>query len=1560
MPEPSEPAEPTEPPEPPQSDAEAPTDPAASFPARKGRSRWRKLGLFVLVGLPLATGVTALTSWLFLRTSWGNSVLREVAETQVGLLVTGGDFELGGLKTDLWRHLSLSDVHLTADDGTEVLGAGSVELEWNVLPLLRGRVEAPTVRVEGLVLDLVQDDEGLLNLSRLFGTTEVAEPSTEPWGGLPVDIVAEGIEVDNASIRYRFGSQDWGGDGLTGTLDVHGTGRRIEIGKIDLRGTLKYPAEEPVEARGEVVYTGDSVDLTTVDLVVGTSKLHGDGSINLTGEETGLAVGIDAQPLDLGTIDHLFGEPGLAGTYAGRVRLDGPMSAVVITGQLEGVGEASGRLVPELTLNLADGRVPWSGKLVAEGFDVVAFYPGAGKDIMVSGTFRGEGGGITWPDDLNVSGTFQPTAVQVLQYELTGGLVPLEIAGGVLRLSGGVVGTPYGTYSASGTVGLVKGPIALDVTGEVVASELSRLGVSDLEGVGPISARVSGNWKEEGMPIRAQGHVALDNFAYTKDVTFRQMDAGFDVRLRDGNTFARADVVGVDGVTYGVKLDEVLSPDVDATIWKSGVIEALGNATVSGIEQTGTLEVTTASGPYTFTSKPNREPAATAELLLGSLTLMDLPASHGRATVNMADGAIGFNVDLDDGPRDMVETRGTYTLADASVVMSRLNTELVVGARLDSIGEQRLRLTDEGFDDMHLHLKGSAGEVLVDGLIGMTGTSDATFRTTQLDLEAIDRILKLEQGVAGRLDANGSLSGSSAAPMVSLRLTATGLNHPSLSGPIDVSGPVRVADGDVDIDLQLADGDTKLLRVDGLLGVGASFDGVVLGPRQPIDLEVTIDPGAWSRFEPLLPPPGVDDNGVPEDPIALPVGIVSGTIDVEGLMGDPRVAIRGVTELDVPNLYTPARAEFRGDRVGGETEFWIAAYEGTHLASVVRGTTYNRLEDTLAWALGDGAEPVWDDLDSFMDDLDVVVDVRDVDAHTLAVLSDAGVPLDGDMSGIITLKGRPSGPTVDVDLDWREAEVGAASLGRIDTRLERDGEGYALALGVEDPTVVSGEPALVVEGRVPLGINLNHGPSNWGTGSWDLALSGEGLPLELLSAVDPAITEGKGRMAVTGTVVGDFLDPQPDVEVAVQGGELVYRELNLRAKHIQLKASATNTLVSLKNLAFDSVPAQEGILGRSIGAVEDTIEGGQCGGRNVRVRGSIRLDDWVPSTVSLTTCLNSALVSATEDVYLKVSGTTDRQGTAITVSNRWPELQVGGSMVVERAQVVQDAASFYESAPLEVDSLINIHRSNSAAMQELNYTVPEAPFYAPFDVDIDVDLGQATQATVLMPFFAEYGQLVGDFSRVDVKARVSGNVNAKVTNASMALYGGVDLEDGSVRFLTRSFELNDGSFVFTGTDYANPRISIDASTSIQGATVNLGIDGTPAAPQVAFTSPEYSDPNQVFTLVLLGTRPETASSNDAASQLLALASSTAISTLLANEGLSSRGFTVSWDPDGAARVGVPVGRKVYGEVIYRPQNDTEVNQTAFSAQVRPFPNGVVEGTWGNRNSWVEVFWETRW
>ncbi|MBW2256155.1 MAG: translocation/assembly module TamB domain-containing protein, partial [Deltaproteobacteria bacterium] len=182
--------------------------------------------------------------------------------------------------------------------------------------------------------------------------------------------------------------------------------------------------------------------------------------------------------------------------------------------------------------------------------------------------------------------------------------------------------------------------------------------------------------------------------------------------------------------------------------------------------------------------------------------------------------------------------------------------------------------------------------------------------------------------------------------------------------------------------------------------------------------------------------------------------------------------------------------------------------------------------------------------------------------------------------------------------------------------------------------------------------------------------------------------------------------------------------------------------------------------------------------------------------------------------------------------------------------------------------------------------------------------------------------------------------------------GSVEVIDGEVTVFRSKFTLQEGRVDFLGDPY-NPILEITARMDVGSTYLEMHIRGSAEEPEVEFSSPDYADDSQILTMLLTGQEPQNLSAGQglAADQVL-------VSMLLDSVFGGSKIRSFSIEADGTVRVGLPTGR-FRTELVYSMSQKLDENQYAVDFEIPIWRKLVLDGLAGDRESWMDVFWELR-
>ncbi len=1466
-------------------------------------------------------GAAGFAFWV--STDGGNAWLKTVLEAEVDRRLSSGDFEIGGLETNLIHRWALTDVRLTDSSGADVIAIQRLDANVSLWGLLSTspKVSASSVVIHGGRTSLVRDAIGVTNIERMFGKTQPSPPSTEPWKGLPLEIEVEDVQWNGGMFRWATPTSAWGLQGISLRGGFHGQGTDLALQEVSLAAHLQEPTVLPFIATGSVDIHSKGVDTRNFQLSAGSSLVQADGRIGSGSEPWSLELVV--APLQLAVIQKFAPKAAIRESVSGTLKLTGPSSALSIQGDL--VPESGGHIHPDLRIDLKDPLKAWSGAIGVDTVQLDRVYDTKGTPILLNGTLTASGHGTKWPMDVEATGRYEGKNHQIREIALDALSGDLKLSKGILAFSEIRAAGPLAALSGAGSLDLVGGDLVVDAKGSIDLEGLDAFDVSFLEGYGPVDVRFSGNVLAPVRSFTAVGRMVIAPFQYEQDVTFKRLELGYRWIMIGTEQTVTGSLEGTDGLAYGVEIPKLTSGDLEVDIPQNREIRVRGPWVATNVNvpsaafierMEGTVEV------YNPPDKSRRQVTVVADVG-NTLFPGDFPGTAGTANVDILGQQVGFDVHLQDGPRELLDVRGGFGLDSRRLTLDDLVLTPTFRQKWRIPQPAQLTLTDGGVGDAQITLQSELGTVVVLGDLGTSGPLQGSIELKDFELEAMAELLPEKfSGYSGQVNTIINASGEGGDPILSGIVAGENVWIPGVSRWLDIRGDFSADRAHVEADLDLGAAGAPLASVKGSIPLHLDLADPHLDTSGGLDARIALVPGTLERLENLT-----------EADLGLPPGRISAVLEAGGTLGDPDFRLSGVTEVMVAGWPEDGRVEFDIERQGKSLAVWADLRQGFASRGQINGTATTRMGDVVSWALEGGQEPDFNDWSLYADDLNVRIAALGTPLKSVLAVAGSSLDARGDLLGGVVITGSPKTPILSGAFNWVNASLGAVPLDGAFVSMVPTTSGYFLDGNFT--FAESGE--LLISGDLPLKIDLNNPYDHWGTGELALVIGGEGFPIGVLQAFDDGIRDTTGVLKVAGTVGGTMLDPAPDLAIELHKGSIGYQPLGVRLEEVELALALDPRRIQLQSFEARTAPLQRGSV--TVGTVEATR------GR-ISAKGTSRLKEWRPEGMNFHLDLEKALLSQTWSRLIRLSGPLTAQGN-------WPELALEGDLKVDQAKIVYSSADGLKS-PLEVDSSLAIHRGLEDA-GTAKVRVVEPPFYRDFDVDIRVDLNHAVDIDATVPFLDDYGDFGASLSSATAVARLDGHdLHVGMEDGELQLTHTVKISEGSVKLLNGKFDIRDGEVHFNG-DPSNPLIDVRATRTLSGGTVTLVVSGPAQSPDFNPVSDEY-DQTDIFTILATGRSPEQLSNTGTAS------AAALVSALLGTSGLLSfRTQVFSLEPDGklVARIPLPFNRNIEGKLIVDPLHSRDENLYTVGAEAALFGRLRLDLAWGDKLRWADLFVEFR-
>ncbi len=1463
------------------------------------RWRWVGRGALVIGALLVGAGTGAVGFVAWLGTPSGNAWLRHRLVRAVSSSMVGGRLELERLGTDVVSRFEVEGLRLVNDEGRALLELPALRVRYDPWSLFRGTFRVRSLEARGLDLVLDTGPSGRLRLAELFGPPSASD---EPFA-LPIDVGVELLRFEGTRLRMDDTLHLEGLD-LYGRLDASGPVFRAD--ELELCAHLVRPGPLPFCARGPMVWDGTAALLDGVTVwSLGTEW----GLVGRAGDTLELEVAV--RRLDLAGVDGLTGGAGLKGVLAGTLRLDGA-GPLTIEGELRGVEKTRGSV--EIALRFDGDR--WGGTLRPQGLDVAQLYGGTPVPVELDGALSLDGRGFSYPDAMRLGIGFEGAVTVDSTYRLQDVVFEGVLDDGVLHVERGDFDGLAGPLGGTGTIDLVGGALVMDVRGQLVAEQLEALGIEGIGGNGWTDLTVRADLKQGDGRYRIAGSVGFAPFRYGEDVAAGRLDVRVRGWTRGTDLVLDVDARGEEVEIYGVRSDTLTAEALEVSRL-DGSTTLHGPVTLTGVEGEG-IDLAELDVDLDVELPKHGERTVAVDLQLGAFDLATFPGTGGTGTVRVRGDVLGFELALDDGERPFLRTAGEHDLRTGAFAVRRLELAPTPRLRWVAEGETRAVLTADGVRDARIALRGTHGDVTVTGTLGASGPLDGRVQLERFQLDTLAELFPDRfGGLAGQMELDLRLDGHARVPVIDGELDVDGLWLEGQTRWLDIDGHVAGHGPGLDLDLALGVAGEPLGRLAGRLPVDLGGGGLL--PDEPVALRFDLHPGALDRFEHLT----VTELGVPD-------GTVAGQIGIGGQLRDPTWDARLIAEVSVGGWSEPARAEMELRRDGRDLAGHLVVREGLAERGRIQLDGITRVDELFASLFGSAEAPDTSDLRLWLDTMTLVAHTDGLPVGSLLALGESDLPATGAWVGEVRLEGSPYTPAIWSELRWEDGTLAEVPV-EVGHLVLRPGDG-GLELQAE---LAFPEGALLVEGALPVAVDLREDVERWTEGPLDVHVEGEHVPLALLTVVD-GVVDPKGELEVRGTIRGTLDDPRIDLEGEVRGGTFIYAPMGLSFSDTQVRVSGSGRRLKLERFVARTEPLNR------IGVFDDNRAS------VVRATGAANVERGTLKELSARLVFDDAWVMGTYDSAMRIGG-------SVRVSGAWPALHVDGEVELVNGRYVYRADEAVAAAPLQpVDGLV-IHRAGVSRRFEVE---EEVPFYAGFDIDLGVDLKRNLEVVAVTPFFDDLGQLTATITQANVNARVGGKLDVGLNrDATWRVGGEVEVVDGTVQVLRTTFYLNEGRITLFPDALGASPLDLSAVSTIQDATIDLRIGGTVDEPSLEATSEGY-DETQVLVMLLTGRSVEGLTSNQgqAASSDAAMAAAALLTSSML--GGTAAG-ALSIEADGSVRIGAPWSSSVFSELVLRPFADNDENLVSFAIEWALIRKLLLEAGAGDRYQWLDVSWETR-
>lgn len=1443
--------------------------------------RWVLAAFAVLFAL--ATG-GAIGAFIWLRTesgqAWALARILDAASPVRGTLTADG------WSTDYLSGITLRGVAIRDAGGRTIVAADTVELDYRLAGLLGRKLRIRSAKITGLEVDLVVTD-GVLDIAALWDTG-APEPPSAPWDGLGIDLLVDAITVEDATVSVRTDAQAWRFDGVKLAGGVELRGDAVGLRGLTLDAATREPELGPLSLRLDGSYDPRAVRVDAIAFGLGPNRVEAAGGVLQGGDaEMGFRVTtLHVEP------ESLPGELPIAGVFDGTGTVGGRLDAPTFT--LAAV-TPGGPVTIEGALDLREARPTWSATVTAGDVAIDRFVVGV-TDTRIDGTVKAEGHGLGWPDDLDGSVIFDLRAAKVQGRGPFTAAGEATLGGGAFEVTRIAATAPGGSVQGSGTVRLLDGTGDLRVERiRAHLPDLDQYGVSGLVGSVTFTGRVAADWSGAVPRVDATGVISGAEVGYGGSVL--AATASGPVRVGYDAAGARfRGVLALAGVTAPQTRLDSAHVDAAGAVATDGTFTARGTFTAAGVTA-GPSATVSAEGDLDVTMRPDGGLAGALHLATGPIAIERVRGDRSVALVTLDDRRASVVVDVYETDRTVAALTGEIDLDRLAMRAERLVVALSREQVWTGDGVQRLRVVDGALEDVHLALSNRDARLSVDGDADFDGELALTFGAKALSLASLGELAPALEGYRGTVELRGGLEGPASRARLSAEIDARGLLVPDAVRDLDVH---LVAEGTGDalaLDVSLGTGGATLATVQGTLPLSLDLSAPRLVPGGPMDLTIALPPSGTAEWNRML---GRTD---------LPEVRLSGALTLRGTPVAPDVTIVSAIAVKADAEWLRLDVDARSE--GARLDLRVVARERFQRRAEILGSSAIHLDRVARSLLGEGPVVALSDPATWVDDLNFDVIPLQMPLTTIAAFARVPPDVSGNLLGGLHVSGSPAAPVFEGGLMVTEGKLGNLAVSPAVVEIVPAEGGYSLGIdlgfGGTGPQAGGG---IGVTGFLPFS---PRDAAPWEAPGLDIRIAGAGVPLAAVAALYPAIQAARGVLKLEGRVTGSVAAPIPDVRFATEGASFALYSTGVAYDAVNVSAALNDRELRVDELSLEtrmmtdrrSGIVRPGTVNASLRVAHERLKFGAVKGKAV---------------------FRDALLVGQTDRMLKIA-----EGD-ITVDGTVDRLSVRGGVRMDTARLRVGERFFSGASDLALPPGVHVQRPGIVRIEEAARAA-ETLVPAWIRLAVQVDLARSGFLEASLPIDVGLGAITKSLTTIGVETQLDGTVTARADNGVFSLVGAVIPLRGTATVFTRPFDIQSGTISFTGLDYTNPVLDLTAVYSSAYGPITTRITGTPNAPSVTFESEDYSSPDDVLSILLIG-RPasEPASSSDQTPDALVWAAAEA---LLKSQAATAGSLTpVDLFEVGSKnlRVGQRLGSRVFLVVDYNWAADNE-ETSAYEATI---------------------------
>ena len=1525
------------------------------------------------VGLVAASAMIGLVGGLvWLSATGGSTFVREQILDAAAPFFPNGSLQIGSLDMNLLSHIVLMDIQIQDEGGKPLVSVSRVGVYYSLEELVLGRLRIDSIEVDGPAVDLTVDNNGVVDLSAVFGPSEEAskeptEPAV-PFSGLPLDISLGRFSITKGQVKIIDPAGDTVIPAFGMSLSAQVVGATVRVSDVDIEVDLDAPIDQLFRLDGGLILEKGDLQLELDAVRLGDLIMAVAGEIKSVETSPVLGLKLTIDPIDPATIEALAGEPMLSEPGYLSMAIDGPLSDLAVDAVLMGESKR-GELGLSLRLDLEASPLGWAVALEPRQFDVHALTPLVPGPFILNGRYGIKGTGTDYPQGLSATISMEANG-QVFAGEVVHSLVINgSLAGGQLHLETVSVEHEAANILLTGGFDLVASTADISIKAEIPdASKLQKYGAEGLRGAVVYDGQVRAGWAPE-VRVDLDGNLVLSAFR-APGVSIGRGGGPLHAKLR-GEAAVGTGTISLEGVdASGTKIDHI---QVDFSGEKSadGDVNIEANLEIGVIVMPdGAFEMEGLEGKLVAAIPVGRELSAEAKLDVQTFRFghQGYEVDGGPVTFAVSGNSVEADIDLrrEDAPFLAGNIRGDLETGEWFV--DGFQFAVLKGDGMASPQKIQFRLADGGAEDVHFELANADGK----GRLSVEGSASATAPDLRISADKIDLgyVMEMVQQIVDLSPVE--------APAADVDLSAPPVQKKPSKDQIPVKGgDVAAVEpentlgglmGEASMDIRVK-GDGDKMQASGWMSIdGLVIPGQVDGLNTRIEVDVTdteaivlVQVGDekrtifWLRGAvPVVQKAGLvtlDCDGKIQLRSYIPgarlqtlaehipaIGDLDGRasmdLSMSGEACNPDIKMVAAVDTPVGPQGERLRLDVEFERLGDTIEATTIVGQDNHRIaqmSVVLATT---LTQALQAMLRDGRNVDLANPNVWLENFDVKLALLGVDVGHLSRMAEISHPIRGVLAGGIDISGTMASPKLEGGFILVDGQIGAAKLKQFTTRFSEQDDGY----GLETVVAFEDEGRFAVDGFIPISLGFEE-EMDLDRPGLDIRLSGSGFPLAM-GAGPSGLTKAKGTIGIKGGVTGTLGNPQLHLKVLSQNAGFTLLPTAIRYEPIEIDVEYLPGFVDISTLKIRTTEVWGAKPGSGFFSLAGTVAMGVDGPENMDVE--VEMDEfWVSSTAAASVATSGK----------------------ISIEGNYPALKVKGHVKVDQANIAVGAEVLKTTSSFDIDEGIKVHRDKRIVVERVEIEDDDGPSVADnISLDLEVNLNSKVRIKADIPMSEDFGAQFAQLASMNVDLGLDGRLRIQQEDAQLSMLGELRTLRGEAVAMGKRFVITEGTVTFTGENYTNPQLDLGAAHQVgRYGSVEIKIAGDAENTSIHMSSPEYPDQTDVMSMLLFG-KPTSAMSETEGESGAGLLSAAMAS--VGGQAARSTGAAflqnVQIDPgSGSVKVGFPLTDKVYLSIErVRPEADTDnMTQAAIEWLLSRAAYGeVVTGDRGKTSGDVYLRW----